>query len=157
MAYCTVAEVVDNHESIPDTGETTYITKYITWADAIINGALAGKYDLPFSATPNLINFISTTFATFFEIKRLFGKNQSEIQEWIETYYEMAKEYLDKLASCEMALFDASGEEIETVALIQSNTMDRQPIFDLRHPYDWNYHDESDDKRYGHGYPTSTE
>ena len=151
MPYTTVQLVIDNHERIPATGEDTYIVNYITDADAIINGKLSGKFTLPFISTPALIGYISKSFATYFELRRLFGGQVQEMHSWIATYWDQPMQILTDIAECKINLTET--ELIDAgVAVhdrIVSNTKDRQAIFDLGDIYNQDYHPEENDERYG--------
>lgn len=149
MGYCSVENVKQNHEQIEaiGTADDAAIQQFIADADAIIDGFVRGKVTLPFLSTPPLIQYISKSLATFFELKRVYGAQVSEeVAMFIQTYKDSAFELLEKIAACEIN-FSTADATYGTV--IASNTDGKIPIFDLTDPEGQTYHPTDDDKRYG--------
>lgn len=153
MAYTTVAAVKQNHERIPDdlpaaeqALEDAAIAAFIADADAIINARIRGKVTLPVTSTPALLAFISKSFATFFELRRLFGAQVEEYHQWVQDYWDKAMQILEDVAECK---YNFDSDVAAQYDLLASNTQGKQAIFDLGEVYDQAYHDDGDDDRYG--------
>ena len=148
MAYTTIALVRANHERIPDTGDDSVISQYITDADAIIDAHIRGKVSLPVDSTPPLLAWISKQFATYFYLKYVVGAQVSdEYHKWIrEHYWETPLAFLEKIAECKLN-FDS--DLATQYSAIRSTTQGKEAIFNLDHVFNQAYHDDGDDDRYG--------
>ena len=146
MAYCEADDVKANHERIPESEDDTVISSFIDRADGLINGYLRSKYKVPFVVVPEIIKGISIDIATYYELRRLFGAQQSEFQEWITDFYAKPLEILKSIQKGEINLDETSVTKYQEV---KSNTSGKEAIFNLADTYTQIYHPEENDERYG--------
>lgn len=146
ISYCTVNDVLLNHQRIPDTtDERVAITTFIELAEGEINDALRSKYTVPFTTVPNTVRLITMNYATYLELRRLSGANTGITPEMVKEYKDDAEAKISKIADCQVNFDD---DAIRTTQ-ISSNTKNRVKIFDLGNIYSQTTHPEDDDERYG--------
>lgn len=148
MAYTTVAEVRLNHERIPNNGdEDGIISMHIRSIDALIDGKLRAKIEIPFAGeVPEIIRSISRDLVTFRTLRSLYGAQTEEYQDWIEQYKDDPMALLDEIRDCNIAL---DPDLVNLLARIKSNTRGREAIFNLSDPTSQDYHPTDGDDRYG--------
>jgi len=147
MAYTTVEDVKKNHGMIPDNAETdAIINMYIPKVDSLIDGKLRGKFELPFTSVPALINMIALDMVTFYTLRGLYSEQSESYDTWLDEYKTPANQLLDDIADCKITF--ASGEAIQRTR-IKSNTKGKEAIFNLADPIDQDYHPTDEDDRYG--------
>jgi phage gp36-like protein len=147
MQYTDIYRVQRTLERIPNTAAVeTDILQFIEDADAIIDAKVRGKVTIPFAATPPLIRWISTSLATYFTLRSLFGSQTEDYQEWIEDFWDKPMEVLQDLADCKYTLDDDDAVPYDAIL---SNTSGKTAIFDLGDVESQDYHDDGSDDRYG--------
>ena len=147
ITYCSIEDVLFNHERIPDTAdERTAITLFIEIAEGQINDKLRPKYSVPFTTIPATIRLITMDLATYYELRRLASANVSIPPEHLAQYKDNADELLSMVAGCEMS-FDT--DDVTRQTLVSSNTLNRVKIFDLGNVFSQGYHPTASDERYG--------
>ena len=152
MAYCTVADVKQNHERIPtdlaaadQAVEDAAITEFIADADSIIDLYIRNVVSLPFATVPQIIKFLSKTLATCYYLRRIFGAQVEEYHDFIKTYCEMPMELLGEIRDGNAEL----EEDIAQPDTVKSNTQGMEKIFDLGDVYSQAMHPTDADERYG--------
>lgn len=148
MPYTTVAEVRLNHELLRSTNDQdSIIAMHISSVDALIDGKIRNKVEIPFAGeAPEIIKSISRDLATFRTLRSLYSAQTEEYQDWIEQYKDDPMAILDEIRDCTIAL---DPDLITLAARLQSNTRNREAIFNLLDPESQDYHPESGDDRYG--------
>lgn len=147
ISYCTIEDVLFNHETIPDTAdERTTITLFIEIAEGQINDKLRPKYDVPFTTIPATIRLIAMDLATYYELRRLASANFSIPPEHLAQYKDNADTLLSEVAGCNMS-FDTA--DVTRQTLVSSNTAGKTKIFDLGDVFSQTYHPTASDERYG--------
>ena len=147
MAYTTIANVKLNHEMIPDTAASdAIIAMHIPMVDSYIDGKLRGKFELPFTTTPALIQMIALDLVTFRTLRSLYSAQSESYDSWLDEYKNPAEEKLQDIADCKIS-FDSS--EATQRTRIQSNTSGKEAIFNLLDPIEQDYHPTDGDDRYG--------
>ncbi|HDH51223.1 MAG TPA: DUF1320 domain-containing protein [Nitrospirae bacterium] len=120
MAYCTLTEIKDripeenliqltddDNRGIVDQGK---VDAAILDADEVIDGYLRGRYTLPLSPVPALLNKISIDIAVFNLYSR---KLEFEMAEVIKDRHKNALKLLTQIQSGTVTLGTASGETPE--------------------------------------------
>jgi len=110
MAYCTEADIInqlpeeklieltdDDGDGVADTG---VVDKAITDADTEIDGYLSGRYTLPFSSAPPILNKLSVDIA----IWNLYSRKKTVLDEVREKRYNAAVAMLKLIAKGEVKL-----------------------------------------------------
>jgi len=82
--YTTATKVRQLSPALNDMPRLTddQIDFYIGLAESEINGRISGKYTLPFSVTPALLESISTEFASIKLMDRFFTSDAPKANEW---------------------------------------------------------------------------
>lgn len=133
MAYCTLAELY-NQISLSDlialtddTGtdgpNTTVIAKAIADADAEINAYLCGKYSVPLSPVPPIINKISVDLAIY----HLTGRRNMTVPEDRKTRHDDGISFLKDVQKG-IAAIDASTPVTVSIGPISTKTVDDRVI-----------------------------
>jgi len=147
MAYTTIANVKLNHEMIPDTAESNaIIAMHIPMVDSYIDGKLRGKFVLPFTTTPALIEMIALDMVTFRTLRSLYSAQNESYDSWLDEYKNPAEDKLQEIADCKISF---ASTEATLYTRIQSNTDGKEAIFNLDDPVDQDYHPTDEDDRYG--------
>lgn len=111
VSYSSVAHV---YETLPDLGSATtltsaHIASFIGKAEALVNAAIARAYSLPLPSVPPLLTALSTDIAIYLILsQRMFSAERLNSSPWPDRYKE-ALATLDRLASGDLILVDASG------------------------------------------------
>lgn len=109
----------------------TQIDFYVAQAEAEIDGRLAVRYALPFSAVPPLVEALSTEYALIKLMDRFYSAEAPAKNDWKEVRRRELRRTLTALASGTMALVTSTGAVIATAtgAGIESDTSDYTPTF----------------------------
>lgn len=148
MAYCSASNILVLLPKLTNTTTvTTVITAHITRSDAIINGMIAKRYGLPFSATPPLIIQISEDLTGYFTYRSFYAQDNQSRFDYFDELKANALNLLDMIRKGEVDLVDTSGSIIderttEGNTVLDSNTEDYQPYFDLDDCLDWKFDSE---------------
>jgi len=134
-SYTTVPKVLDLY---PRVGSMTSITSsniafYIDQAENEVNGYLVNNYDLPFSATPPLVETISTEYSLIKILERFFTQGINSENKWVSERKEYVKNFLNQINSGTIALYTNSLQLIAYQGddTIYSNTMNYNPTFTM--------------------------
>jgi phage gp36-like protein len=135
--YTTVTKVTDLFPKISDTGiSSASIAFYIDQAEAEINGKIAGRYTLPFSLTPPLIETIATELSVIKILDRFFTSEARSKNDWRDTRKEDLNKLLDGIVEGKVTLVNSAKEIINQRSDIQdiySDTKDYTPTFNHLH------------------------
>lgn len=114
----------------------TQIDFYVDQAEAELNGYLAARYALPFSAVPPLVETLATEYAWVKLMDRMYSGEAPTKYDWKEVRRRELKELLNKLASGEIILVTTAGAAITSSAGvgIASDTSDYTPTFNHLDP-----------------------
>jgi len=147
ISYCTVDDVLLNHQRIPDTtDERVAITTFIELAEGQINDKLRAKYTIPFVSVSPTIRMATMNLATYWELRRLSGANTGITPEMVKEYKDEAEAIISEIAECTV---NFGSDEATRQTVVESNTRNRTKIFDLGPVYSQTTHPEDDDERYG--------
>lgn len=104
---------------------------YISQAEAELNGRLASRYALPFSATPPLIEALSTEYALIKLMDRFYSSEEPKENAWKSARRRDLKTLLTDLAAGDMTLVNSAYEVIaqRTDGGIASDTSIYTPTF----------------------------
>ena len=156
MSYSTLSSILVILPGMPQTttasgysATSAVITPHITRADNIINGKIAGRYDVKNFATsvPPMLQTISEDLATYFSFRSLFSADNQNRNEWTDKFQE-AMTLLDEIRDSKIDLVDSTGNVISereattTDGLVDSNTISMQSFFDVDEPTDWKFDDD---------------
>lgn len=114
MAYSTITEIrqatgMTNSTLIPD----ARVTGRIAFADGIINGKIGQAYQLPLSATCELVHFLSIEIASLMLYMDEYGEETQNLDKGWQKKLDMAMGVLDSIRELKTLLFDASGVELD--------------------------------------------
>jgi phage gp36-like protein len=133
--YTTVQNVLDLY---PRVGSLSSITSasvafYIDQAENEINGYLINNYSMPFSATPPLIQSLSTEYGLVKLLERFFTQETGSDNAWVSARREYVQNQLTMINSGDLGLYTSS---LELIAYNPddapfSNTMDYNPAFNM--------------------------
>lgn len=132
------------------------LDQHISDAEDEVNGAIGGRYTVPFSGgAPPLIRTCTRLLAGFNFLRGQIINEQPSRSDWVDRLREQAKEYLDKVAEGKLTLMSGSGTVIDPVAQpglrIWSSTKDYVPTFGVipqtRQEIDQDRIDDEDDAR----------
>jgi len=133
--YTTVPKVLDLYPRVGSMSTVTSsnIAFYIDQAENEINGHLINNYTLPFSATPPIIESISTEYSLIKILERFFTQGVGSENKWVDERRKIVFQYLDKLNNGEIGLFNSSKELIayKSGDAIYSNTKGYDPTFTM--------------------------
>lgn len=130
MAYCTIEQITDRYGArflieLSDRGEeaateadAALFNRAIADADALIDGYLKGRYQLPLAAVPPLLADLSQRIAIYFA-------HANVASDKIRKDYEDALKVLDRIGSG-MVKLDAGGVEPEGADGSGVRTNDRE-------------------------------
>lgn len=109
---------------------------YVAQAEAEVNGYLATRYALPFSAVPPLVETVSTEYALIKLMDRFFSAEAPTENDWKEVRRKELKELLAALAEGRVVLVTTAGAIITTAtgAGIESDTSTHTPTFNHLDP-----------------------
>ncbi|MHA1866627.1 MAG: phage protein Gp36 family protein [Candidatus Heimdallarchaeaceae archaeon] len=163
MAYSTYTSILNILPGLPQTStqagysETVLVIQsHITRADSIIDSKCARRYAVPFSSTPPLIQTISEDITAYFSYRSFFTQDNQNLSDYFEELKQNALDLLDQIQQGKLDLVDNSGNLIEEKSsedldLVDSNTREYQPFFDIDTTTSWNFDssrlDEVDDAR----------
>lgn len=123
MAYTTEAAVrtasgFSNTTNIT----TTTITAYLSDADSVINGYIADVYDLPLSATCEMIETIARHITVGLLYANEYGEESQGTDKGWKGRLDWAMDLLKQIQDQKLKLYDSSGDELTRSAL-------RLPVF----------------------------
>lgn len=113
MAYSTVAEV-RNATGMQDSNNITdaTVTARIAFADGIINGKIGSVYQLPLSATCELIHFCSLEIASLFLALDNYGEESENTDKGWKKKLDTIYSILEDIRTLKTQLYDATGTEL---------------------------------------------
>jgi phage gp36-like protein len=115
MAYTTVAQVRASTGFTDDTKITDdYINGYITQADAMIDGALLYRYQLPLASTPSLIANLAEDIVIAFLYQNAYGEESQGTDKGSDDRFTEIFDRIEAIRSGAMRLVDSSGDEYAT-------------------------------------------
>ena len=136
--YTTDTKVRQLYPALNDLSSLTYtqVEFFISQAEAEINGRLAARYALPFSAVPPLVAAISTEYALLKLMDRFFSAEAPTKNDWKEVRRKELKELLAGIADGTVLLVNASGAVLgqSAGATIESDTSGYTPTFNHLNP-----------------------
>ena len=134
-SYSTVGNI---YSLYPRVGSMTTITSasvsfYLDQAENEINGYLINNYTLPFSSTPPVLGTLTTEYGLVKILERFFTQEIGSENTWVTERRNYIFDYLGKLNTGEVGLFDSSMQIITWNAgdTILSNTMTYNPAFNV--------------------------
>ena len=134
-SYSTVGNI---YSLYPRVGSMTTINSasvsfYLDQAENEINGYLINNYTMPFSSTPPVIGTLTTEYGLVKILERFFTQELGSENAWVTERKNYILEYLGKLNTGEVGLFDNSMQIITWNAgdTILSNTMNYNPAFNV--------------------------
>lgn len=126
MAYTTETKV-----KVLLTGVSSVNAQFITMAESVINAKLGGRYTVPFTTTPPLIESIATGLAAYFCMQALFTADSQNSSAWVESVGKMWMDLLNAIADGITPLVDSTGAEISVKNNLLSTTAGYTPVFDV--------------------------
>ncbi len=130
MAYCTADQARKklNNKSKTEILDA-FVEDCISDADALIDSKLEGKYTVPFSPTPAIIEAISKNISAYMVAadKNPIMSGPEGTPGRLEANYKLALEWLDALKNGKMNITDVAAEHIG----LNSTTKGYSPVFNL--------------------------
>ena len=133
--YTTVNNVLSLYPRIGSYSSisSSAIAFYIDQAENEVNAYLANNYTLPFSATPPMVETLSTEYSLVKILERFFTQEVGSRNEWVGERKNFVFDMLNKINNGDIGLINSSGELIVYNAgdTIFSNTMEYTPTFTM--------------------------
>lgn len=133
--YTTVSNVLDLYPRVGSLSSisSANIAFYIDQAEAEINGYLINNYTMPFSATPPLVQALTTEYSLVKLLERFFTQETGSENAWVSARKEYVITTLTQINSGDIGLFTSS---LEIIAYNPddapfSNTMTYNPTFNV--------------------------
>lgn len=105
---------------------------FIGRAQAMVDAALAKRYNIPFGGPPPIIETVTTDIAAYEILRRLFTQQRANKSEWAESFKDTGAALLKSLAEGKAVIVTASGTVLEgrnDIADVWSSTQDYLPTF----------------------------
>ena len=120
---------------------TAIINQYITRVTGKINSYVIDLYNpaswTTATSTPPAIILISDAITAMWTMRSLFTRDGQNRNEWVADLGAQALKDLDKISKGEISLANNSSTKETTNTLIESNTEDYTPIFNIDESEDW--------------------
>lgn len=141
--YTTEAKIWTLMPQLPLTGSAGYtvasalVTQAITDAEAEINGYIARRYNLPFSAVPVQVRMIADCLAQFYTYLGLYSAdnmNRNNFSEGQSTKYEIQIKRLESIADGTISLTLTNGSLIvqpSSTSMVVSANMNYASTFNV--------------------------
>ena len=118
--YSTIADVraitgMSSSVKIPD----ATITAKIVAADAIINAKIGAVYQLPLSATCDMITMLSNEIASLLLTMDIYGEETQNTDKGWERKMKAFYNMLEDIRQLKMRLFDTNGAELSRITTRQ--------------------------------------
>ena len=98
MAYSVAQQIRDRGRQMGIRVRTDEdVERFIAYADADIDSKLDGRYDVPFSPTPALVNFCSQDLALAYILDSVYGESTPNASEFAGRLRTGAYQILDEL------------------------------------------------------------
>ena len=134
-SYTTVGNIYSLYPRVGSmsTINSASVAFYLDQAENEINGYLINNYTLPFSSTPPVIGTLSTEYGLVKILERFFTQETGSQHAWVKERKDYIFDYLAKLNTGDVGLFDSSMQIITWNAgdTIYSNTMTYLPAFNV--------------------------
>jgi phage gp36-like protein len=145
MAYCTATEVRDVLSGVTIAKmDDTAVENKISYAESMINAYLSSRYTVPFVSTPPLVKTICIDMSAYYVLRTLFTRDSVNKNKYIDEFLLKHLDTSEKTGTIYdilnglLPIIDDEGNEIPASSdLIDSNTKDYVPIFDVDSDLDW--------------------
>lgn len=114
MAYCTLANITDviteeiviqlTDDDSAGTVDQDHVDRAIERADELIDSYLRGRYQVPFTIVPGLVNHLSADLSIYYLYDRRLNV---EVPASVENRYKKAIEILERLQNGDLVLDSA--------------------------------------------------
>jgi phage gp36-like protein len=105
MAYCTPSDV---RSLIPLIDQSMMsddeMTKFITKAEAYVDGKLRDTYNVPFNPAPDLIRDVTAEYSAYLVLRTVYFQNSPNMTEFTKELRDSAEQILKDLADGELNL-----------------------------------------------------
>ena len=130
--------VLKSNTTSADAAGTAQFSRHITRAEGLINGYLAARYVLPFSAVPPIIRTIAEDISSYFFIRGSYVQDGQRKNEYVDAFKEALGQLKD-IRDGKTPLADTSGTLIPqiTSSKFLSTTKSYAPTFNDDDPMQW--------------------
>ena len=151
MAYSTYTAILTILPSLPQTASSNgysacaaVISKHLNRAGGIIDAKLSKRYTVPVTDSCPIIDAISEDITAYYVCRTYYTQDNHNKLESLAELRDLALEQLEAIRKGEMDLVDSSGNVIAerstgAHSLVDSNTKDYQPFFDVDKDTDWHF------------------
>jgi len=163
MSYSTYTAILTILPGMPQTASsanysacTSVIAKHLSRASAIVDAKLSKRYAVPLTDTCPVIDAITEDIASYYSYRSYFKQDNHNRMADLQELRDEAFANLEQIRLGEMDLVDSLGNVIAerstgAHSLVDSNTKDYQPFFDVDKDTSWAFDsdmlDAIDDKR----------
>jgi len=150
MSYSTVTSILLIVPNLPQTTtaagysiSSQVITKHISRADAIINGKISSRYDVPVLDAP-LLTQISEDITAYFTYRSFYTQDNYNRSEYFDELRTMALQTLEQIREAKIDLVDSAGGIVpeksdENYASVDSTTRGEMSFFDTDDAFNWGF------------------
>ena len=152
--YSTYTSILTIVPGMPQTASssgysacTAVISKHLNRASALVDGKLSKRYSVPVTDSCPIIDLIADDIASYYTYRSYYRQDNHNRMEDMKETCEMALATLEQIRNGEIDLVDSSGNVIAerstgAHSLVDSNTKDYQPFFDVDKETDWHFDDD---------------